>query len=96
MRRPLVTVAAAAMDLTARLALGDLCLQTLLQDDAGLLVEATRHEQAPALWGPRPAGAYSIDEARRGLQHWDPAGGKRASYGVLRPTGWSRRPGTYT
>jgi hypothetical protein len=39
------------MDLTARLDLGDLRLWTLLQDDADLLVEATRQEQAPALWG---------------------------------------------
>ena len=72
------------MDLTAQLDLGDLRLRTLLQDDAELLVEATRQEQAPALWGPRPAGPYSLDDARTALQHWDPAGGKRASYGVLR------------
>ena len=72
------------MDLIARLHLGDLRLQTQLRDDAELLEEATRGEEAPALWGPRPAGPYSMDDARIALQHWDPAGGKRASYGVLR------------
>jgi RimJ/RimL family protein N-acetyltransferase len=75
---------AATMDLTARLDLGDLCLRTLLPDDAALLVAATRHEQAPALWGPRPAGPYSLGDASTALQQWDPAQGERASYGVLR------------
>ncbi len=74
---------AAIVDLTAQLDLSDLHLRTLLQDDAELLVEATRHEQAAALWGPRPAGPYSMDDAKRALQQWDPAGGQ-ASYGVLR------------
>ena len=77
------------MDLTAQLDLGDLRLRTLLPDDGPLLVEATRHEQAPALWGPRPAGPYSLDDARTALQQWNPARGKQASYGVLRATGWS-------
>ena len=72
------------MDLIARLDLGDLRLRTLLRDDAELLVEATRQEQGRALWGPRPAGPYSVDDARTALQYWDPAGGKRASYGMLR------------
>jgi RimJ/RimL family protein N-acetyltransferase len=72
------------MDLTARLDLGELRLRTLLPDDAGLLVGATRQEQGRALWGPSPAGPYSLDEARTALQQWDPAGGKQASYGVLR------------
>ena len=71
------------MDLTAQLDLGDLRLRTLLPDDAPLLVEATRNEQAPALWGPRPAGPYSLDDARTALQQWDPARGEQASYGVL-------------
>lgn len=74
-----------SMDLTAQLDLGDdLRLRTLLQDDAALLVEATRREQARALWGPRPAGPYSLGDARTALQQWDPARGERASYGVLR------------
>ena len=72
------------MDFTARLDLGDLRLRTLLPDDAELLVEATRHERAPALWGPRPAGPYSLDDARTALRRWDPAREERASYGVLR------------
>lgn len=71
------------MDLTAQLDLGDLRLRTLFQDDVPLLFEATRHEQARALWGPRPAGPYSLDDAKRALQQWDPAGGKQVSYGVL-------------
>ena len=74
---------AATMNLTAQLDLGDLQLRTLVQDDAELLVGATRHEQAPALWGPRPAGPYSLDDARTALQQWDPARGEQASYGVL-------------
>jgi RimJ/RimL family protein N-acetyltransferase len=72
------------MDLTVRLDLGDLRLRTLLPDDAALLVEATRHEQAPALWGPRPAGPYSLGDASTALRQWDSARGKQASYGVLR------------
>jgi RimJ/RimL family protein N-acetyltransferase len=75
---------AATMNLGARLDLGDLHLRTLFQDDAALLVEATRGEQAPALWGPRPAGPYSMDDARTALQQWDPARGNQVSYGVLR------------
>jgi [ribosomal protein S5]-alanine N-acetyltransferase len=71
------------MHLTAQLDLGDLRLQTLFQDDAELLVEATHHEQAPALWAPWPAGPYSLDDARTALRQWDPAQGKQASYGVL-------------
>jgi [ribosomal protein S5]-alanine N-acetyltransferase len=73
------------MDLTTRLDLGDgLHLRTLVQDDAALLVEATRHEQARALWGPRPAGPYSLEDARTALQQWEPAQGTQVSYGVLR------------
>ena len=71
------------MDLTTQLDLGDLRLRTLLPDDAPLLVEATRHEQARALWGPRPAGPYSLDDANTALQQWDSARGEQASYGVL-------------
>ncbi len=72
------------MHLTGQLDMGDLRLQTLFQDDAALLVEATHNEQAPALWAPRPAGPYSLDDARTALQQWDPARGERASYGVMR------------
>jgi RimJ/RimL family protein N-acetyltransferase len=72
------------MDLNAQLEMGDLRLRTLSPDDAALLVEATRYEQARALWGPRPAGPYSLDDARMALRQWDPARGEQASYGVLR------------
>jgi RimJ/RimL family protein N-acetyltransferase len=75
---------AVRMDLTAQLDVGDLRLRTLLLGDAALLVEATRHEQARALWGPRPAGPYSLEDARTALQQWDPAQGEQVSYGVLR------------
>jgi hypothetical protein len=77
------------MDLTAQLDLGDLPLRTLLPDVAPLLVEATSHEQARALWAPRLAGPYSMDDARTALLQWDPARGEHASYGVLQVSGWS-------
>ena len=70
---------AARMDLTAQLHLGNLPLRTLLPDDAPLLVEATSHEQARALWAPRLAGPYSMDDARTALLQWDPARGEHAS-----------------
>jgi hypothetical protein len=35
-----------------------------VRDDASLLVEATSEEQDPALWGPRPAGPYSLRDAQ--------------------------------
>src|SRR5262245_3977966 len=68
-----------AMDLD----LGDLRLRTLTVQDAGLLVEATRAESAPALWGPRPAGPYSSDDAHAALEAWDPTTPGQVSYGVL-------------
>src|SRR5262245_25104107 len=72
------------MYLTTQLDLGDdLHLRTLFQDDAALLVEATRHEQGRALWGPQPAGPYSSEDARTARQEWDPARGEQVSYGVL-------------
>ena len=48
-------------------------LHVLVRDDAALLVEATSEEQAPALWGPRPAGPYSLHDAQAALSAWDPA-----------------------
>jgi len=74
------------MDLTARLDLGELRLRTLLPDDAELLVEATRRERGRALWGPRPAGPYSLDDARTALQQWDPA--NTASQELARRAGY--------
>ena len=63
--------------------LGDLRLRTLATKDAALLVEATRAGSAPALWGPRPSGPYSLDDARSALQAWDPHRGRQVSVGVL-------------
>jgi RimJ/RimL family protein N-acetyltransferase len=73
------------MELLVELDLGDLHLRTLtLQDeDAALLVEATRAESARALWGPRPAGPYSLAAARSALQAWDLYHGRQVSFGVL-------------
>jgi RimJ/RimL family protein N-acetyltransferase len=65
--------------------LGGLRLRTLTSqdEDAALLVEATRSETAPALWGPRPAGSYSLEAARSALHAWDPNRGGQVSFGVL-------------
>ena len=63
--------------------LGELRLRTLTTPDAALLVEATRTESAPALWGPRPAGPYSPENARSALQAWDPHRHRQVSSGVL-------------
>src|SRR5262245_63724388 len=59
-------------------------LRALDMDDAHSLVEATSSESAPALWGPRPAGPYSLDQAQAALVEWDPAGGGQFSIGILR------------
>ncbi len=64
--------------------LDDLHLRTLTERDAALLVDATREESAPALWGPRPAGPYSLHDAQSALQAWDPQEGRQVSYGALR------------
>lgn len=64
--------------------LGDgLRLRALVPEDAALLVEATSGETAPSLWGPRPAGPYSLPGARVALAAWDPAAGGQFSLGVL-------------
>lgn len=44
------------------------CRRTLTTKDAALLVEATQAESGRALWGPYPAGPYSLKEARSALQ----------------------------
>lgn len=59
-------------------------LRALEIDDAPSLVEATSSESAPALWGPRPAGPYSLDDAQAALLEWDPAAGGQFSIGILR------------
>jgi RimJ/RimL family protein N-acetyltransferase len=71
------------MELLADLDMGDLRLRTLNTQDAALLVEATRAESARALWGPRPAGPYSLEDARSALRAWDPHQGRQLSFGVL-------------
>jgi len=64
--------------------IGDgLHLRALVPDDAELLAEATIGETAPSLWGPRPAGPYSLTDARAALAAWDPAAGGQFSFGVL-------------
>jgi RimJ/RimL family protein N-acetyltransferase len=63
--------------------LGDLRLRTLTPRDAVLLVEATKAESGSALWGPRPAGPYSLEDAQSALRDWDPHGERQVSFGVL-------------
>jgi [ribosomal protein S5]-alanine N-acetyltransferase len=72
------------MNLTADIDLGQgLRLRSLTTQDAGLVVEATGAETAPALWGPRPAGPYTLRDAHAALSAWDPGAGRRGSYGVV-------------
>ena len=49
-----------------------------------MLVDATSRESAAALWGPRPAEAYSLHDAQAALLAWDPAAGGQFSVGILR------------
>lgn len=58
-------------------------LRTLIAGDVDLLVEATHAESAPALWAPRPRGAYSTRDAQAALRAWDPDTTHQASYGIL-------------
>jgi RimJ/RimL family protein N-acetyltransferase len=73
------------MEPLVELDLGDLRLRalTVADDDTALLVQATRAESASALWGPRPAGPYSLEAARSALRAWDPRHGRQVSFGVL-------------
>ncbi|HEY4455465.1 MAG TPA: GNAT family N-acetyltransferase [Pseudonocardiaceae bacterium] len=62
--------------------LGDgLRLRNLGPDDVDLVVAGTATETAPALWGPRPRGPYSADEAASALREW---AGSQVSYGLIR------------
>jgi RimJ/RimL family protein N-acetyltransferase len=64
--------------------LGDgLLMRTLVSDDVALLAEATSGESAAALWGPRPAGPYSLRDGQAALSAWDPAAGGQFSIGIL-------------
>ena len=68
----------------ANLDLGNgLHLRVLGTGDAALLAEATSGESAPALWGPRPAGPYSLHDAHEALAAWDRAAGGQFSLGIL-------------
>jgi RimJ/RimL family protein N-acetyltransferase len=58
-------------------------MRVLVRDDAAVLAEATSGEQDPALWGPRPAGPYSLRDAQAALSAWDPAAGGQFSLGIL-------------
>ena len=58
-----------------------LLLRVLVPEDAALLVSATSGESAPALWGPHPAGPYSLGDAQAALAEWDRAG--QLSVGIL-------------
>lgn len=71
------------MNLRADLRVGEYRLRTLTQDDAALVVEATATERAPAAWGPRRAGPYTLDEAVAALRAWDPDTAGQASIGVF-------------
>jgi RimJ/RimL family protein N-acetyltransferase len=71
------------MDLSMELDLGGLRLRTLTRQDAALLVEATQAEPGRALWGPSPAGPYSLEDARAALLAWDPRRGGQTSFGAL-------------
>jgi RimJ/RimL family protein N-acetyltransferase len=68
----------------ANLDLGNgLRMRVLVTGDAALLAEATSGEPAPSLWGPRPAGPYSLQDAQAALAAWDRAAGGQFSLGIL-------------
>ncbi|HEX9342846.1 MAG TPA: GNAT family N-acetyltransferase [Actinomycetota bacterium] len=73
------------MERLVDLDLGGLRMRTLSvrDEDAALLAEATREETAPALWGPRPVGPYSLEAAWSALRAWDPDQARQVSFGVL-------------
>lgn len=71
------------MDLDVDAALDDVRLRTLNPSDAPLMVEATRLERGPALWGPRPAGPYTLADAVAALERWTAPHGQ-VSLGMLR------------
>jgi RimJ/RimL family protein N-acetyltransferase len=58
-------------------------LRVLVPADAALVAEATSGESAPALWGPRPAGPYSLRDGQAALSAWDRAAGGQFSLGIL-------------
>jgi RimJ/RimL family protein N-acetyltransferase len=62
---------------------GGLHMRALVTADAALVAEATSGESESSLWGPRPVGPYSLDEAQATLSDWDPAAGGQFSLGIL-------------
>jgi RimJ/RimL family protein N-acetyltransferase len=58
-------------------------IRTLTAADAPALAEATGGETGRALWGARPVGPYTQDEARAALESWDLARDRQTSYGVF-------------
>jgi RimJ/RimL family protein N-acetyltransferase len=65
--------------------LGDaLRLRVLTVGDAAGLAEATSAEQGRSLWGPHPAGPYSLLNAQAALAAREPAGGGQFSQGITR------------
>lgn len=58
-------------------------MRTLVRVDASLLAEATSGESGRSLWGPSPAGPYSLADAITALSDWDPAAGGQFSIGIL-------------
>jgi RimJ/RimL family protein N-acetyltransferase len=71
------------MELRMEVTIDDLLIRTLDPADAPLLVEATREETDPALWGPRPVGPYTPADAEIALHRWTAREGQ-VSIGVLR------------
>ena len=71
------------MDLALDVPLGRARLRTLTIGDAALVVEATRAETRSALWGPRPAGPYSLAQATDALGKWRLGVDRQISYGVV-------------
>jgi RimJ/RimL family protein N-acetyltransferase len=56
-------------------------LRPLRAEDAALVVEATSGESEAALWGPTPAGSYTLDDATAHLNDWESRG--HMSMGVI-------------
>jgi hypothetical protein len=51
--------------------------------DAALVVEATRGESEPGLWGALPAGPYTLKQAQAAMAAWTPEH-DQVSYGMIR------------
>jgi RimJ/RimL family protein N-acetyltransferase len=58
-------------------------MRVLTPEDAALLVEATSRETASSVWGPRPAGPYTLADAKTALAAWAPEGDIQLSTGIF-------------